>query len=77
MNQTIEAMLEGKNQAQATAAQAAAELWAGFDDNAKTGVRFGMFPAKPMNDPKYKHIEIRLLTVALMNCATRDGGMRA
>lgn len=26
----------------------AAKLWASFDDNEKTGVRFGMFPAGPM-----------------------------
>ena len=59
----------------AEAAQAASELWGGFDDNEKTGVRFGLFPAAKMQQEKYQHIEGRLLAVALMDCAKHDGGM--
>ena len=68
---------EERKLSEAEATQAASELWADFDDNEKTGVRFGMFPAEPMQREKYAHIEGRLLAVALMDCAERDGGMRA
>ena len=61
----------------AEAQQAAAELWQGFTANEKHGVRFGLFPAKKMRDPKYAHIEGRLLSLALMDIAEKNGGMRA
>lgn len=54
----------------------AAELWATFTDNEKTMVRFGMFPALKM-PKKQTADETRRLAVALMDCAKRDGGMRA
>ncbi len=59
----------------AEAAQAATELWDGFDENERAGVKLGMFPAKKMLDPAYRHVEGRLLAVALMDCAKADGGM--
>ena len=61
----------------AEARQAAGELWNGFTDNEKHGVRFGLFPYDKMTDPKYAHIESRLLAVALMDIAEKNGGMRA
>ncbi|MHC4180235.1 MAG: hypothetical protein ACYSWU_22245 [Planctomycetota bacterium] len=72
---TREQRIEEKKLSRAEAAQAAAELWESFDDNQKHGVRFGLFPAGAMQDPKYAHIESRRLSVALMDCAERDGGM--
>lgn len=61
----------------------AALLWASFDDNEKAMVRFGMFPAGKMAAAELELVDIggrdtsRLLAVALMDCATKDGGMRA
>lgn len=57
------------------AQQAAVELWTGFTANERSAVRFGMFPADKMTDPKYAHIEGRLLAVALMKIAEKNGGM--
>lgn len=73
----MNALVEKDNLAKTEATQAAAELWQSFDDSQKTCVRFGMFPADRMQDPKYSHIESRLLAVALMDCAKQDGGMVA
>ena len=70
----LEARKAARQQARDEAAQVAAQLWAGFDKNEKTGVRFGMFPAKKMEP--YAHLGNEL-AVALMGCAERDGGMRA
>jgi hypothetical protein len=61
--------------AEAEAKRAAEELWAIFSENEKVAVRFGMLPAKHVEDPKYAHIDGRLLAVALFNCASQDGGM--
>jgi hypothetical protein len=55
----------------------AKELWAAFTDNEKAGVRFGMFPAHQIAAAEREGIEGRALVLALMDCATRDGGMRA
>jgi len=57
-------------------AAAAALLWADFTDNEKAMVRFGMFPASKMPKDLDKD-GCRLLAVALMDCAAKDGGMRA
>jgi hypothetical protein len=69
----LEARKAARELARAEAERVAAELWAGFDKNEKTGVRFGMFPAKKMEPHKHLGNE---LAVALMGCAERDGGMR-
>jgi len=61
----------------AEAAQAAEKIWAGMTDNERHGVRFGLFPAKTMTNHDYAHIEPRLLTVALMDIAQKNGGMIA
>jgi hypothetical protein len=50
-------------------------LWADFTKDERTLVRFGMFPANKM--PTLGRDGTRLLAVALMDCAKRDGGMRA
>jgi hypothetical protein len=54
----------------------AAELWASFTTNEKNLVRFGMFPAEKMRTAELDY-DGHLLTVALMDCAKADGGMRA
>lgn len=55
----------------------AAELWSSFDDNQKTLVRFGMFPADEMQAATAAGFDGRDLAVALMDCASQNGGMRA
>jgi len=43
-----------------------------------TGVRFGLFPAELMVAAEKKYaVDSRELSIALMDCAQRDGGMRA
>jgi len=58
----------------------AQEVWTSMTEDQKTVVRFGMFPAEIME--KHKDLEDRdllpiTLSVALMDCAKADGGMRA
>lgn len=58
----------------------AQEVWASMTNDQKTLVRFGMFPAEIME--KHKDLEDRdllpiILSAALMDCAQKDGGMRA
>jgi hypothetical protein len=55
----------------------AERMWAAFDRNQRTGVRFGMFPAAEMQAAEREGYNGRLLSVALMDCAAADGGMRA
>ncbi len=55
----------------------AAALWQSFTDNEKACVRFGMFPAKPMEAAVSEGHDSRLLAVALMDCAKNNGGMVA
>lgn len=77
--------VEDRKLNQACATSKVESLWVSFDKNQRTGVRFGMFPAKPMLNAEKELIATgvpqrdagRLLTVALMECASRDGGMRA
>lgn len=65
--------------------QKAQAIWDAMVSNEKTGVRFGMFPAGSM---KQAEAELkaagceardvgRLLSVALMDLASANGGMRA
>jgi hypothetical protein len=61
----------------AATAQHAAEMWAAMDKNERAGVRFGMFPAVKMQAAERAGFDGRELCVALMDCAQRDGGMRA
>jgi len=59
----------------------ASQMWADFTKEEKTLVRFGMFPAGKMaaaEEVGFGGKEgVRLLAVALMDCAKKDGGMRA
>lgn len=48
-----------------------------MDKNEQTGVRFGMFPAGKMQEAEAEGYNGKDLAVALMDCATNDGGMRA
>ena len=59
------------------AAAKAVQMWQAFTANEKAGVRFGMFPAGPMREAEKEGIDGRDLAIALMDCATKDGGMRA
>jgi hypothetical protein len=59
------------------AALKAAELWNSMTDNERHGIRFGLFPAKIMEAAAKEGFNARELCVALMNCAKKDGGMRA
>ena len=56
-------------------------MWATFTADEKTLVRFGMFPADKMTEAEQAGFGgtdgVRLLAVALMDCAKADGGMRA
>ena len=55
----------------------AAQIWASFDKNEKTGIRFGLFPAVKMREAEAEGFNSKDLCVALMDCAKNDGGMRA
>jgi hypothetical protein len=61
----------------ALCAQKAQQLWDGFDENQRAGVRFGMFPAEPMQAAMKEALDSRMLCVALMDVASKNGGMRA
>lgn len=52
-------------------------IWDGMDKNERTAVRFGMFPAAKMEAASKEGYDGRLMAVALMNCAEKNGGMRA
>jgi hypothetical protein len=66
-----------RNEVKRKAQEKAAQMWAAFDKNQKAGVRFGMFPAGPMRDAEKDGCDGKLLSVALMDEAAKDGGMRA
>ena len=55
----------------------AAALWASFDQNARRGVQFGMFPAEPMDAAYREGYPSHPLVCALMDVAKQNGGMRA
>jgi len=56
-------------------------MWATFTKDERALVRFGMFPADKMAEAERAGFAgkdgVRLLAVALMDCAKNDGGMRA
>jgi len=52
-------------------------MWDRFDSNEKHGVRFGLFPAREMQEAEAEGYNFRDISVALMDIAARDGGMRA
>ena len=55
----------------------AEQMWATMTKNEKVGVRFGMFPAAKMQAAVSEGHDSKEISVALMNCAEKDGGMRA
>lgn len=57
--------------------QEALRLWDTFTENEKTAVRFGMFPREPMEEATKKGFDARMLSVAMMDVASKNGGMRA
>ena len=48
-----------------------------MDANERTGVRVGMFPYGKMTAAEQEGYSGKDLAVALMDCATKDGGMIA
>lgn len=57
--------------------QKAEKIWQEMDSSEKFGVRFGMFPAAKMQAAMAEGYDSRELSIALMDQATKDGGMRA
>lgn len=55
----------------------APKLWASLSANEKHGVRFGLFPHNVMKDAGKAGYDERKLCIALMQCASNNGGMRA
>lgn len=55
----------------------AAAMWSQMDNNEKTGVRFGMFPMVKLQEAEKEGFNTKDICVALMDCASKDGGMRA
>jgi len=55
----------------------AVAIWNKMDKNEKTGVRFGLFPANKMREAEKEGFNGKDLCVALMDCATKNGGMVA
>ncbi len=60
-----------------TVTEAAQAAWDGMDDNAKHGIRFGLFPADLMCELETQGFKSQEISLALMGCAERNGGMRA
>jgi hypothetical protein len=56
--------------------QKVAALWAALSDNEKNAVRFGLFPREKMAAAEKEGYDGHELAIALMDCATKDGGMR-
>ena len=52
-------------------------MWSLMDRNERTLVRLGMFPHLKMTEAENAGFMGQDLAVALMACATADGGMRA
>ena len=73
-------MMHEEQDERTIAASVAARLWASFTPNEKGMVRFGIFPAEKVREGEQEiahRDRVRLLAVALMDCAKNDGGMRA
>jgi len=54
----------------------AKDIWQSMNEDEKTGVRFGLFPAAKMKLFEQWGFTARDSAVALMDCAKTDGGMR-
>jgi hypothetical protein len=55
----------------------AREIWKAMTDSERHGVRFGLFPHEKMEAATREGFDGKLLATALMDCAEKDGGMRA
>lgn len=53
----------------------AAVIWKAMTASERHGVRFGMFPSEQITAAKKEGFDGHLLCIALMDCATKDGGM--
>lgn len=62
---------------QAAHAAKAQDMWATFDKNEQTAVRFGMFPHDKMLAAEAEGYNGHTLVCALMDVASKNGGMRA
>lgn len=69
--------IEDRKAMRLMAAQKAQTTWDGMDKNEKAGVRFGMFPAGKMEAAQKEGFDGHALACALMDVASKDGGMRA
>lgn len=58
-----------------TVGEKATEIWQAMDKNARTIIRFGMFPAEVMREAEAEGYNGKDLAVSLMERATADGGM--
>ena len=74
---SVKAARERERQSNEQHAARATILWQNLDKNAKTGIRFGLFPAKEMATVEKEGYDAHKICVALMDCASKDGGMRA
>lgn len=63
------------NESSEQMAAKAALIWQVMDRNARHGVRLGLFPAEVMAEAEREGFDGRLLAIALMECAKKDGGM--
>lgn len=70
-------MISDRDAVRFLAQSKAKDIWLAMDKNQRAGVRFGMFPAQVMQAAIAEGHDSRLLSVALMDCAERDGGMCA
>lgn len=61
----------------ATYQKKAQEIWADMDQNQRTGVRVGLFPAEIMREAEAESYQGKELCVALMDVAKNNGGMIA
>lgn len=52
-------------------------MWAEFDKNEQKAVRFGMFPHEKMQAAEAEGYNGHTLVCALMDVASKNGGMRA
>lgn len=59
-----------------TPEQKAKVMWGTFTENEKTAVRFGMFPMERMREADKAGFDQHKIVCALMDCASKDGGMR-
>ena len=58
-----------------TAQAMAKAMWDKMDENEKTGVRIGLFPAGKMAKAVAAGFSIHEISVALMDVAAQNGGM--